>query len=123
VNVLLWVLQVVLALIFLMAGGLKLAMSKEKARERLAWVEDFSEPTLKLIGAMEVLGALGLVLPAATGIAPVLTPLAAVGLAVLMVAAAVVHTRRREYGSVALNAVLFAVAVVVAWGRFGPYHL
>lgn len=121
-NALLWVLQVLLALVFLPAGGLKLAMPKERLRERLAWVESVSDATLKFIGAVEVLGALGLVLPAATGIAPILTPIAAVGLAIIMVLAAALHIRRGEYSAVVANAVLFAIAVVIAWGRFGPYH-
>ncbi|MFE9449728.1 DoxX family protein [Streptomyces sp. NPDC006739] len=60
-------------------------------------------------------------LPAATGIAVVLTPLAAVGLAVVMVLAGAFHIRRGEYSAIGLNAVLLALSVVVAWGRFGPY--
>jgi hypothetical protein len=65
----------------------------------------------------------GLVVPAATGIAPVLTPLAAAGLVVLMVLAMNTHRRRREPGAIAFNAILFAVAVVIACGRFGPCSL
>lgn len=70
---------------------------------------------------MEGLAAIGLILPAATDIAPVLTPLAATGLAVMMVLAAITHARRKEPRSIAINAVILVVAVVVAWGRFGPY--
>lgn len=70
---------------------------------------------------MEVLGAIGLILPAAVDIAPALAPVAAIGLAVVMVGAAVTHGRRGETKNVAVNAVLLALALVVAWGRFGPY--
>jgi hypothetical protein len=88
---------------------------------RLPWVEDFSQGTVRFIGIMELLGALGLILPAATGIAPILTPIAATGLAVMMVLAAATHIRRKEPSGVAVNAVLFLLVAFVAWGRFGPY--
>jgi hypothetical protein len=120
-NVVLWILQVVLALMFGMAGVMKSTQPKENLAKRLPWVEDFSPGTVKLIGVSEVLAALGLILPAVTGIATVLTPLAATGLAVMMVLAAVTHLRRKEPSAVVFNAVLFVLAVVVAWGRFGPY--
>lgn len=81
---------------------------------------DLSPSTVKLTGLAETLGALGLILPAATGIAPVLTPIAASALAVVMLLAAVTHARRREPSAIAVNAVLFALLGVVAWARFGP---
>jgi hypothetical protein len=84
-------------------------------------VEDFSPATVRFIGIVELAAALGLILPAVTGIAPILTPLAATGLAVVMVLAAITHVRRKEPSGIAVNAVLFALAVFVAWGRFGPY--
>ncbi|WCN79082.1 DoxX family protein [Micromonospora sp. LH3U1] len=70
----------------------------------------------------ELLGGLGLILPAATGIAPVLTPIAATCLAVVMVLAAITHIRRKESSGVAINAVLFLLRAFVAWGRFGPWN-
>ena len=88
----------------------------------MAWVDDFSPTSVRLIGTAEILGALGLVLPAVTGIAPILTPIAAVGLVVIMVGAAITHVRRKEPAIVPANIVLLVLAVVVAWGRFGPYH-
>lgn len=120
-NVFLWILQIVLAGMFAMSGVMKSTQPKDKLLGRLPWVEDYSAGTLRFIGTVELLGAIGLVVPAATGILPVLTPLAATGLAVLMVLAMNTHRRRRESGAIAFNAVLFAVAVVIAWGRFGPY--
>jgi hypothetical protein len=87
----------------------------------MPWVEDFPAGTVRLIGVMELLGAIGLVLPAALGIAPLLTPMAAAGLAIVMALAMNTHRRRREPGAIAFTAVLFVVAVVIAWARFGPY--
>ncbi|MBL1093246.1 DoxX family protein [Streptomyces sp. 9-7] len=78
-------------------------------------------PTVKLIGTLEVLAAIGLVLPATLGIAPALAPLAALGLALVMIGAVVVHARRGEAQMAAVNVVLLTLAAVVAWGRFGPY--
>jgi uncharacterized membrane protein YphA (DoxX/SURF4 family) len=116
----LWVIQIVLALMFGMAGVMKLSKSRADLQPRLPWVEDFSDGTVKLIGAVELLAAIGLVLPAATGILPWLTPLAAAGLAVVMVLAAITHLRRKEFQGVVVNAVLFALSAFVAWQRFGP---
>jgi hypothetical protein len=121
VNVVLWILQGLLAVAFLFAGANKALRPKGDLAKQMAWVGDFSGNTVKLIGAAEILGALGLVLPAWTGIAPVLTPLAAVGLMVVMIGAAVTHVRRKENQVVIANVVLFVLLAVVAWGRFGPY--
>ena len=120
-NVFLWVLQIVLALMFAMAGVLKSTQPREKLQGSLPWVEDFPTSTVRFIGVVELLGALGLILPAALDIVPVLTPLAATGLAIVMVLAMNTHRRRREPSGIAFNVVLLLVAVVIAWGRFGPY--
>lgn len=122
-NVAIWVLQVLLALAFLAAGLMKVSQPRQRLATSMGWVEDFSDPTVRAIGALELLGALGLLLPALTGVATVLVPLAAVGLAVLMVAAAITHRRRGELPLIGINAVLLVLAVVVAWARFGPYSL
>ncbi|WP_415853714.1 DoxX family protein [Sinomonas sp. G460-2] len=120
-NVILWVLQIVLALMFAAAGIMKAAQPKEKLAHMLPWVEDSSPMTVRFIGVVELLGAVGLILPAALGITPLLTPLAATGLAAVMGLAALTHFRRREPGSITFNAALFLVAAFIAWGRFGPY--
>jgi uncharacterized membrane protein len=120
-NIALWIVQAVLAAMFGIAGVTKSTQPKDKLEPKLPWAEDFSAGTVRLIGIAELAGALGLILPAATGIVPVLTPLAATGLAVVMVLAALTHVRRKEPGAVAFNAVLFLLAAFVAWGRFGPY--
>jgi uncharacterized membrane protein len=120
-NVALWIVQAVLAAAFGLAGVMKLTQPREKLAKSLPWVEDVSDGTLRLIGVTEFAAALGLILPAATGIAVWLTPLAACGIALIMVLAVRVHARRKEPGAIATNAVLLALAVLVAWGRFGPY--
>jgi uncharacterized membrane protein len=120
-NVVVWVLQVLLAGAFLFAGITKTTQPKEKLKANMSWTEDFSLGAIKLIGALEILAAIGLVLPAWTGIAPWLTPLAAVGLVLLMIAAAVTHLRLGEAQVIVVNAVLLILAAVVAWARFGPY--
>ncbi|MER5972308.1 DoxX family protein [Streptomyces sp. NPDC002055] len=123
-NVLLWVLAGVLAAGFLAAGAMKLSQPKQKlAASGMGWTEGVSAGTVKLIGSVEVLAALGLVLPPALGIAPVLAPLAALGLALVMLGALGVHARRSESQMIAVNLVLLVLAAVVAWGRFGPYAL
>ena len=113
-----WVVQLLLAAAFLAAGGMKLSQPKEKLAANMAWVEDFSPGTVRLIGALEVLGALGLVLPALTGVLPWLTPLAAVGLALTMVGAILTHLNRKENTAVAAPAPLLVLAALVAYGRF-----
>lgn len=93
----LWIINALLALAFVAAGLMKLVRPRpalEKAG--LAWVEDFSTPAVKAIGTAEVVGAAGLILPLATGIAVLLTPLAAIALLLLMIGAVTVHVRRRE---------------------------
>ncbi|WP_458687592.1 DoxX family protein [Nocardia tengchongensis] len=120
-NIALWIVAGALAAMFAMAGVMKSTQPQAKLAEKLPWVADVSLPTLRVIGVAEVLGALGLILPAWTGIAPILTPLAAVGLAVIMALAAVTHARRKEPAAIVFNLVLLAASVFVAWGRFGPY--
>ncbi len=96
---------------------MKLSRSKEQlAASGMSWTEDFSAPMVKTIGSLEILGALGLVLPALTGILPALVPVAALGLTATMIGAIVVHLRRREAFTPA--AVLLVLAAFVAIGRF-----
>jgi len=122
VNVVLWILAGLLAAVFLAAGVTKVARSKEQlAGSGMAWVEDFSPGMVKLIGALEILAGIGVVLPAALDIAPVLVPIAALGLVLMMAGAALVHVRRKELNSIAPSLVLLVLAAVLMWGRFGPY--
>jgi uncharacterized membrane protein YphA (DoxX/SURF4 family) len=120
-NIALWIVAGLLAVAFLASGIMKLTWPKEKlAAVGMGWVEDFSAGAVKAIGTLEVLAAVGLILPAALDIAPVLVPLAAVGLVVLMAGATIVHLRRHEAKVIASPMALLALAVLVAWGRFGP---
>lgn len=116
----LWIVQTVLALLFLAAGAMKLTKSKDDLRADMAWVEGVSPAQVKAVGAVEVAAALGLILPAATGILPDLTPLAAAGLVIVMVLAAATHLRLDEASKVPPNVVLGALALFVAIMRFGP---
>ncbi len=121
-NVVLWIVAGVLAVAFLASGLMKLSQPRQKIVESgMGWAGDFSDGAVKAIGALEVLGALGLILPAVFDIAPVLVPIAAVGLALVMLGAAVVHARRKETPLIGVNVALLALAAFVAWGRFGPY--
>ena len=122
-NAVVWVLQILLALAFVLAGGMKSTRSRQQLATSMGWVEDFSDNTVRTIGVLEVLAGIGLLLPAVTGVATVLVPLAAVGLALLMLLAALTHRRRGESQMIGINAVLLLAAVVVAWARFGPYPL
>ena len=117
-SIALWVVQVLLAAAFLVSGATKLSQPKEKLVKSMTWVEDFSQRTVRIIGALEVMGAIGVVLPALTGIVPWLTPLAALGLVLLMLGAVLTHLRRTEYGYITMNAVLLILAAFVVWGRF-----
>ncbi|MEM7739159.1 MAG: DoxX family protein [Deinococcota bacterium] len=122
-NILLWILQALLALLFGVSGFMKATSSKEalkeRAGERMVWVDSLSEGNLKIVGILEVLAAIGLILPLATGILPWLTPLAAVGLVLTMVGAIILHVQRNDGAqSIITNVVLLAVAAFVAYGRF-----
>ena len=121
-NLALWIVAGVLAASFAGSGLMKLVVPKDKlVSSGQGWAQDVTPTNIRLIGLVELLGAAGLILPAVTHIAPVLVPLAAIGLALVMVGAAVVHARRNESVNIGVNAVLLALAVFVAWGRFGPY--
>ena len=121
-NIVLWIVAGVLAAAFLASGLMKLTQPRQKIVESgMGWAGDFSDGAVKAIGALEVLGALGLILPAVFDVATVLVPIAAVGLALVMAGAAVVHLRRKENQMVVVNVVLLLLAVFVAWGRFGEY--
>ncbi len=122
-NLTLWIVAGLLAVAYLIGGGGKLVMQKEKmaaAGPSARWVEDFSAGSVTAIGALEVLAAVGLVLPAALDIAPVLVPLAALGLVMIMVGAVITRIRRHEFKFMVVDLVYLALAGFVAWGRFGP---
>ncbi len=116
-NSLLWVLQVLLAMVFLATGTLKLVRQKDQLVRSMGGLEGYSQPVIRLIGAAEVLGAIGLILPPLTGILPWLTPLAAGGLVLVMVGANLTHYRRKEFPNIALTSALLVLAGLVMVGR------
>lgn len=118
-NIGLWIVQILLALAFLMAGTLKATQPIDRLAARMQWVNSLRPPRLvRVIGVLEVLGAIGLILPAVTGILPWLTPVAAIGLVLTMIGAMVLHVRLGEGSQIAPNIVLLLLAAFVAVGRF-----
>jgi uncharacterized membrane protein YphA (DoxX/SURF4 family) len=115
VNIALWVLQVLTALVFGAHGVL--FMRPERTAERIPWVRALPSPFVRALGALEILGAIGVVLPAITGIQPSLTVAAAGGLVAMMLLAILFHITRREWPNVVLNIALGALAFAVAYGR------
>ncbi|MCU1228663.1 MAG: DoxX protein [Acidobacteria bacterium] len=114
----LWSAQVLLAVAFGMFGLMKLTTPIAQLAKNLPWVADYAL-LIRFIGLSEVAGAIGLLLPAVTRIAPVLTPIAASGLVVIMVLAFAFHVARGEFSGLPFVTALGAIAAFVAWGRFG----
>lgn len=116
-NIALWIAQILLAIVYGMAGMMK-AFQTAKAGEMLPWAKRHSDSFVRLVGASELLGALGMILPALTGILPVLTPLAAIGLSLIQILAILMeHLPNKEYKAIPFNVVLFVLSVFVAYGR------
>ncbi|HAP68663.1 MAG TPA: DoxX family protein [Flavobacteriales bacterium] len=122
-DTLFWVLQGLLAFMMFMPGMLKLTNNTagliKKGNGRMDWAEDVSETQMKLIGLVEVLAALGLILPHALGILPILTPIAAVGVILTMLGALALHVKRNDgIGAIVPNILIMLIAFAVAYGRF-----
>ena len=123
-NTMLWILTGVLAAAMLAAGLMKLLRPRRALVESgMGWAEDFSDSQVNAIATLEVAGALGLVLPALLDVAGFLVPLAALGIAALMIGAMVIHVRRQEYAMMAGPAAFAAVGLLVAASRWGSYPL
>lgn len=120
----LWIIQGVLAGIFVVTGLTKLTQPREKmAAGPMSWAADVSDAQFRGIGVLELLGAAGLILPGVLGIAGVITPLAAAGLALTMVGAILTHARLGETQRLAAPVVVLGLALLVAFERFGPQSL
>jgi hypothetical protein len=117
-RVALWVVQIFLALAFGMAGFMKLTRPIAELAAQMAWVNEVNEGLVRFIGASELLGAIGLVVPAAVRIKPALTPLAAAALVVVMILAAGFHVVHSEFQLMPPSLFLGALAAFVAWGRY-----
>lgn len=116
-NIALWVVQVLLAALFLMAGANKTFQSIEELSKMLPWVAQVPVGLVRFIGISELLGGLGLLLPSILRIKPNLTPLAAIGLAIVMILAAFFHISQGESAVIGMNFIFMAMALFVAWGR------
>ncbi|MBB6731487.1 DoxX family protein [Cohnella zeiphila] len=116
-NIAWWIVQGLAALGFVYSGWLK-AFQYEKAKASWGWVKDVPKAFVVLIGLAELAGALGLILPEALNIAPVWTPIAATGLAAVVLLGAFFHIARKEYREIGVNLIFLALAVFVAIGRF-----
>ena len=118
-NIVLWILQILLALQFVFHAYIfGVQYGQTRTRPGMAWMAQVPGGLRYLISICEVLGGIGLILPALTGILPWLTPLAAALLALLMLLAAGFHLPRREYPNIVFNLILFLMAAFVAYGRF-----
>lgn len=114
----LWVVQILLALAFAWAGFGKVAQPVEKLRARWNWTKYVAPLVIRLVGSLEVLGALGLIVPKATGYLPWLTPVAAVGLVLTMIGAILTHVRLHEAKVVGVPAALLLLSLFIAVGYF-----
>lgn len=121
-NLALFITGGLLAAGLLIGGAIKLIVPAETlaATRPGAWVGEVGGTRVKIIGVLEILAALGLVLPAGLGLAPVLIPISAVCVGLLMIGAVILHLRRREPLLLAAPLVYLAAAGFVAGGRFGP---
>ena len=116
-NVTLWTVQCLLAVIYLLAGVPKATLPIAGLSKRVDWIGKVPAGLVRFIGVAEVLGAIGLILPLATGILPWLTVAAAIGLIVLQICAVVFHVSRGEWKNLPSNAVLLLLALFVVVGR------
>ena len=114
----LWIVQILLAAAFGMAGFSKLTQPIAELVEMVGpWAAEAPELLVRFIGFSEVAGAIGLILPALTRIQPKLTPLAAAGLVLVMILAAIFHVVRGEFSTIAPSIVLLVLSAFVAYGR------
>jgi uncharacterized membrane protein len=116
-NIALWILQIMLAAAFLTTGSIKVVITKEKLAKAFEWVDDYSENKIKIIGTVELIGALGLFLPGVSIISAIIIPLSALGLSVIMIMAAIAHFKRKETEELIVNVLLFSLLLVVAVTR------
>ena len=110
-----WVIAALLAAVYVFGGAKKLLQSPDQLRPMMGWVDVMPMPLVRTIGLLEVLGAVGVILPPLTGIAPGLAIAAAIGLALIQIGAFALHLSRRELADLPLNAVLLVLAVAAAW--------
>ena len=115
-SIVLWIVQGLLALAFLLGGFMHTFMPVERLKKNMAWVGGVPDGLVRFIGIVEMLGALGLILPKLTNIVPQLTIVAAIGLVLVMASAAVFHATRKEYSNMGGNIVLLLLAAFIVVG-------
>lgn len=115
-NISLWVVQILLAALFIMAGYVKAATPIEELGKKLPWVLRLPE-LARFVGISELLGGIGLILPSLLRIKPILTPIAAMALAFVMVLAIGFHILESDYAPIGFTAIIGALSAFVAWGR------
>jgi hypothetical protein len=121
-QIAIWIVSAVLAVGFIGGGIARAVLPIERLEKmQLGWVADIPRPLVRTISAFEILGGIGLILPALTGVLPILTPLAACGLAIIMLAGFVFHVRRREWKNLPVTLLLAALSIFVAVARFAGF--
>jgi uncharacterized membrane protein YphA (DoxX/SURF4 family) len=117
-NTALWTAQIFLAVVFFITGAGKLFLPMENLYALIPWTKDVNTLPVRLIGFTEIIGSIGLILPSLLRIKPWLTPLAAIGIAVVMLLAIFFNISMGETSVIGINFMLFLIAIFVAWGRF-----
>jgi hypothetical protein len=116
-KALLWTLQITVAVILLVSGYTKLFLPHEQVAEAAEWTGAYTEVFVRYIGMIDILGGLGLILPGLLAIYPRITGYTAIGIAVLMIAAMVLHIDRYEFGAIWVNIFILIASVIIAYGR------
>ena len=116
-DIALWVIQILLGAVFILAGFMKITQPIPRLATNMGWVNSYTPPFVRFIGAVEFLGGIGLIVPAITKILPWLTPVAAGGLAIVMAGAVVYHIQHKENAQVLPSLILLILSVIVLVGR------
>lgn len=117
-TIALWVVQILLALLFLMAGFMKASQPVAKLQERMSWTKHAAPWVVRLVAVLEILGAIGLILPKATNILPWLTPVAALGLVLTMLGAIITHFGLKEAKQASMPFILLLLSLFIVLGYF-----
>lgn len=117
IHITLWIAQGLLAVMFIMAGFMKVTQPVDALAESLVWVTSTPLGLVRFIGVSELLGGVGLLLPAILRIKPFLTIWAALGIGAIMLLAAIFHGSRGEFEAIGFNVFMLAIALFIAWGR------
>jgi hypothetical protein len=116
-NTTIWIIQGLLAIIFSLSGII-VYLWRNKLKSKLSWLAEYSPQMVAFICVSKIIGAIGLILPMYFNLLPVLTPIAAIGLAIIMSLAMTYHLRRKEYQEVPITIIFWVLAIFVAYNRF-----